>query len=304
MALAALRIAIDNSPVDAENGVISGCILAQSNRLATFSGPDGNPVEVMVTPALIDSLLNLASVQARLDAYWTHDRLNPENSAKDPIHDSVGVWSNFRKNENGDLVADISLEPSGHRERILWKAQNDKRGIMTSLVFNYQGGRNDAVATQIISGDFVRFGAATTALLSAHKPNTMTPDEIKTIACEAAKAALAEHIESTKESTAALSKANEEIVALKTQIAKLSEDSEANTKKIIESEIVAAEARFTAIVGQSGPVNHAAKEAKDFDSLITAQLSAGAVNQGRAIAAAAKINPEAYAKWVAAKQTK
>lgn len=182
MALATFRIAIDNSPVDAEKGVISGCILAQSGKLATFSGSDGKAIEVMVTPSLIDSLLNLANTQARLDAYWTHDRLNPENADKDPIHDSVGVWQNFRKNENGDLIADAALEPSQYREKILWKAQNDKRGIMTSLVFNYRGGRDDAIATEILSGDFVRFGAATTALLSQHKPNNnMTQKEIEEI---------------------------------------------------------------------------------------------------------------------------
>jgi hypothetical protein len=324
MALATFRIAFENSPVDAEKGIISGCILAEANKLATFSGPDGKPIEVMVTPALIDSLLNLANSQARLDAYWTHDRLNPENADKDPIHDSVGVWQNFRTNEKGDLIADAALEPSAYREKILWKAQNDKRGIMTSLVFNYRGGRNDAVATEIISGDFVRFGAATTALLSQHKPNNnnMTKEEIENIV-SAKFSALSKEMEAkmaeveievgeedkvgeTEEMPAVMKTFRRLANSSKRQTAALSaklsavEKENAELKAQISNAGDVALAKFTSTLGKGQFQVQATKTAEnDPETAILSAiktLPAGQNTRAHAKAHLARTNPELYAK--------
>lgn len=176
MPLAALQIALPSADqVDPEKGIVRGCKLATANVTAVFAGKDGKPVSLKMTPTLIDDLFGLAQKQGRLDAYWTHDRLNDGNEDADFLHDSVGVWKNFAKDADGNLIADAVLEPSQYRDRILWKAQNDPAGIMTSLVFDYTGDPSNARARSIDSGDFVRFAAANTALLSAYtSPTTKT----------------------------------------------------------------------------------------------------------------------------------
>lgn len=197
MALAALKISIPGI-VDETKGIIPGCRMAEVGKLAVFAGEDGEAKEFIVTPKMIDALAELGQQKGRLDAFWTHDRLNPENSGNDALHSSVGMWKNFRKDETGNLIADAHLAPTEYRERIMWHALNDPEGIMTSLVFSYTGGREDAYPTNLQSGDFVKRGAATTALLSAY-PNkpTETPmtaadkEEINGLITKAVTAALA-----------------------------------------------------------------------------------------------------------------
>lgn len=273
MPLAAFRISVTGKDnVDKENHVVKGCRLAEKDRLAVFNGKDGQPVELMVSGSLIDDLLGLATTAGRLDAYWTHDRLNADNT-KDSLHDSIGVWRNFSKDDSGNLVADLQLEPTQYRERVMWKAENDPQGIMSSLVFDYTGGRDDAKAQSLFSGDLVRFGAATTALLSAYKqPTNMTPEEIKSTVDEAVKAALAAHIEANKPADVTAEAAAIEAAAGVKDEDKLPEDEKLNPaicaavrigraqlrsfkaelKTVEESSAVLAEAKFTAKLGTLG----------------------------------------------------
>ena len=273
MPLAAFRISVSGKDnVDKENHVVKGCRLAEKDRLAVFNGSDGKPVELMVSGSLIDDLLGLATSAGRLDAYWTHDRLNADNS-KDALHDSIGVWRNFAKDESGNLVADLHLGPTEYRDRVLWSAETDPQGIMSSLVFDYTGGRDDAKAQSLFSGDLVRFGAATTALLSAYQqPKTMTPEEIKSTVDEAVKAALAAHIEANKPADVTAEAAAIEAAAGVTDADKLPEDEKlapaicaavrigraqlrsfkAEIEAVKESSAVLAEAKVTAKLGALG----------------------------------------------------
>jgi len=168
--------------IDSENGVVRGCRLAEVNRVAVFAGKDGKPCEINIRPELIDQLLNFAKADGRLDAYWTHDRLSKQN--RDPLHDKVGVWENFRKDESGNFIADLKLAPTQYREQVLWTAKEDPKGIMTSLVFEYTGGKENATALGLSSADLVDKGAATTALLSAYEaggPDTISDTASKTM---------------------------------------------------------------------------------------------------------------------------
>lgn len=237
MPQAALKIAITpESEIDATLGVVRSCRLAEVGRLAVFAGKDGKPKELNITPGVIDALLSLSQKQGRLDAFWTHDRMN--NGGADELHDMIGVWRHFSKDESGNLIADLQLAPSDYRDRILWAAQNDPQGMMTSLVFKYEGGKDDAKPTAIFSGDIVRFGAATTALLSAYsetQPDTdMTPEEIKALVAEGiraalaapeTRAALAAHNPVEKPDTAALA-------AAETEAGVLPEDRKADDSKL------------------------------------------------------------------------
>lgn len=286
MPLAAFRISVTGKDnVDKENHVVKGCRLAEKDRLAVFNGKDGKPVELMVSGSLIDDLLGLATTAGRLDAYWTHDRLNADNT-KDSLHDSIGVWRNFAKDESGNLIADLQLEPTQYRERVMWKAENDPQGIMSSLVFDYTGGRDDAKAQSLFSGDLVRFGAATTALLSAYQqPNTMTEEQIKSTVDEMVKAALAAYIEATKPADVSAEAAAIEAAAGVTDADKLPEDEKlapaicsairigraqlrafkAEIEAVKESSAVLAEAKVTAKLGTLGtfvPVGTKQEQAK------------------------------------------
>ena len=147
-----------------DGDTIFGCQLARLGKLARFANPHtGKTEELLCTPKLVDSLLALCSEDQRLSAHWTHKWIE----GNEGIDSSVATWRNFRKDDGGNLVADAFLWPTPHKEAILHAALNDPQGIMVSMVFNYEGGKNDAVATGVMAGDFVGKGAMTTALLAA-----------------------------------------------------------------------------------------------------------------------------------------
>ncbi len=147
-----------------DGDTIFGCQLARLGKLARFANPDtGKTEELLCTANLVDSLLALCSEDQRLSAHWTHKWLE----GNEGIDSRVATWRNFRKDEGGNLVADAFLWPTPHKEAILHAAKNDPTGIMVSMVFNYEGGRDDAKATGVMAGDFVGKGAMTTALLAA-----------------------------------------------------------------------------------------------------------------------------------------
>lgn len=152
------------SNVDMEKGIVTGCRLAEVGKMATFAGLDGNATSIKITPALVDSLLALCSEDNRLSAHWTHDWTM---GAQDAIVSRVATWRNFRKDCEGNLIADAFTWPGEHRDAILHAAENDPDGMMVSMVFDYTGGENNPIAQSVAAADFVAKGAATTALCSA-----------------------------------------------------------------------------------------------------------------------------------------
>jgi hypothetical protein len=168
---AILRYQIPSGNVDRENFVVKGCQLSKVGKLAVYMDGKGERKEMLITPRLIDSLLSLWHNKERGDAHWGHDWLDTD---RDPINFKVATWRNFRKDDEGNLVADAFLWPSEHREAILNAAENDPQGMMVSQVFDHDGGRDDAIATRVFAADFVSEGAATTALLSAKLTASLT----------------------------------------------------------------------------------------------------------------------------------
>ncbi len=176
--VAALQASL-KSVAKVDGDVIYGCQLARLGKLARFANPEtGKTEELLCTPKLIDSLLALCSEDERLSAHWTHKWLE----GNEGIDSRVATWRNFRKDDAGNFVGDAFLWPTPHKEAILHAAQNDPTGIMVSMVFNYEGGRDDAEATGVMAGDFVGKGAMTTALLAAlsadDSTTTKTPMDI------------------------------------------------------------------------------------------------------------------------------
>jgi len=318
---AAFQISIPKDAIDADKGFIPACKLAQVNRLATFAGKDGKPVEILITPGLIDGLLGLGQKQGRLDAFWTHDRLSDENQ-KDHLHDYVAVWKNFRKDETGDLIADAQLAPTPYKDRIMWSAMNDPEGMMVSMVFDYTGGRNDAKPTAICSGDFVKLGAATSALLSAYPNQTdtdMTKEEIQAIVKEAITAALATFKPAAVKSEDDMTEADATAIMTAAGVTDADQTAEdkgkppgvramlavgrANKRQlaaVAEEAGMKAEAAFTAklgakvkeVIGTGG--NDKTKD--EFEAAVQAQLAAGAPNRARAVFRVQKDKPDLYAK--------
>lgn len=159
-----------------DGDTIFGCQLARLGKLARFANPHtGKTEELLCTPKLVDSLLALCSEDQRLSAHWTHKWIE----GNEGIDSRVATWRNFRKDDGGNLVADAFLWPTPHKDAILHAALNDPQGIMVSMVFNYEGGKNDAVATGVMAGDFVGKGAMTTALLAALSSEEARADDGK-----------------------------------------------------------------------------------------------------------------------------
>lgn len=171
-----------NSKVDRDNGIVFGCRIADVNSLAVFADDKGRAREVLITPRVVDSLLALWKKKERGDGHWSHDWII--NGDDDAIKSRVATWRNFRKDTEGNLIADAHLWPSAHKEAILHAAENDPEGMMVSQVFDYNGGRDDAMPTRVRAADFVGHGAATTALLSKlssteEKTMKITIDDLK-----------------------------------------------------------------------------------------------------------------------------
>lgn len=327
--IATLQTNISTDSIDETNGIIPGCRLCEVNRVARFRDGEGKSKSLEMTPSLVDGLLSLAVQEGRLDAYWTHDRLK---GSSDHINDSIGMWSNFRKDDSGNLIADLNLEPSAYREKILWKASKDKKGIMTSLVFDYKGGEKDAVALNIFSGDLVRFGAATTGLLSQDKTqnNTMEPKEFAAAlvaalstpeVATALKAVLAADKPEDKplvsdEDCAAMEKDagvtdadrkpedKDKPAFLRAQLAcnranaRLAKDRDA-------SAVIAAKASLAAEIGKGGKIVNLGegqnKDGETFEQAKLAALAAGCKSESHAIAFVAAHKPELYNTFMGAK---
>lgn len=167
-----------DSKVDREKGIVFGVQLAKLGKKATFRDLDGKKVSIDITPRVVDGLLALFSAEEQITSHWTHNWIE---SGDDGLLSKVASFRNFRKDDNGDLLADAFLWPTTHKEAIMHAAENDPTGMMVSTVFDYTGGEKDAVPTRVQAADFVEAGAATVALcakLSADDSTTNSTMDI------------------------------------------------------------------------------------------------------------------------------
>lgn len=318
MATAALSLELPSKPnIDREKGIVRDCILAENGKLAVFKGTDGKAKKLLMTPALIASLMALFSASGQTTAHWTHDWIE---SGKDGLTSKVATFRNFTTNEAGHLVADAHLWPTDKREAILHAAENDPAGMMISTVFDYNGGENDAIASRVHAADFVEVGASTTALLAKlsetqPKPNTMTDEELAKIAAmidEKIAAAMKPATDEAEMATAA------EADAGVTEADKKPEDEakpaamraalrihRATTRQTLAAlaanqgeTVKLAEAQFTKALG-SGKFSIQADE-KDKDEVkaaLAGYITAGAKNEAVAILRLAKDKPELFNRF-------
>jgi hypothetical protein len=318
MATAALSLELPSKPnIDREKGIVRDCILAENGKLAVFKGTDGKAKKLLMTPALIASLMALFSASGQTTAHWTHDWIE---SGKDGLTSKVATFRNFTTNEAGHLVADAHLWPTDKREAILHAAENDPAGMMISTVFDYNGGENDAIASRVHAADFVEVGASTTALLAKlsetqPKPNTMTDEELAKIAAmidEKIAAAMKPATDEAEMATAAEAdagvtdadkkpedEAKPAAMRAALRIARATNRITLAALATAKDETVKlAEAQFTKALG-SGKFSIQADE-KDKDEVkaaLAGYITAGAKNEAVAILRLAKDKPELFNRF-------
>jgi hypothetical protein len=282
MPVASLSLGLpEKANIDHENGIVRDVILAEKGKLAEFKGTDGKAKRLMMTPALIASLMALFTADGEASSHWTHDWIE---SGKDGLLSKVATFRDFKTNNDGHLIADAHLWPTEHKPTILHAAKNNPKGMMISTVFDYDGGENDAIAKRVHAADFVEVGASTTALLAklaklsettTHTQSPMFTDEQKAELSEmissGIQAALAE-ANKPEDKTAELAEADaaekeagvtdadkkpedeKKPAALRAalRIARATERKALSALKEYEKNDVAAQAKFTAMLGRSG----------------------------------------------------
>lgn len=294
------------SNVDMEKGIVTGCRLAEVGKMATFAGLDGKATSIKITPALVDSLLVLCSEDNRLSAHWTHDWTM---GAQDAIVSRVATWRNFRKDGEGNLIADAFTWPGEHRDAILHAAENDPDGMMVSMVFDYTGGENNPIAQSVAAADFVAKGAATTALCSAvlsaltkNKTAKMADPVVDPNAPPADKTApvapfTPEQVDAINQMIqAALNPPQMDDASAPAMFAAIRKEVAA---RFGESETKIATLAQAAVVRQIGGTavlenlsRQSVVTANPLETAVTAQLAAGAPTRGVAIARALRDKPE------------
>lgn len=272
------------SPI--EGRVIVGAKLLENNRDVTYSGADGKPVSFRTNDGLLDGLINHAgnrSIPAHLTHQWTDGK-------NDALLSRVGAFKNFRRSDSGDLVGDFHAMPGADGDKMLWLAEHDPEHAALSVVFEWNpikaNGVTYAVPLDFKSADFVASGAGVTAMLSANLTETdMTKEEIQALVTESVTAALKSYKPEgyiTKEDAdkavqAALASHKPELTdAQKNEIALLS------TAKAVEQ------------IGKTPFLTSFEKAGDEFESAITAQLSAGAKDRPTAILRLANDKPAIY----------
>jgi hypothetical protein len=168
--------------IDKEAGVIKGIKVMELGVEACFKGADGKPWRTKITPQHIDALLGFAGNRT-MPAHFTHE-WHAAEANKQADADSVelaarcGAWKNFRKDEQGNAVADAYLRNDEHREEILFAAEHDPENLMASAVFSYDPQDKTAMPTSFRCVDFVPVGAAVTALFSEADSTQKQPMDI------------------------------------------------------------------------------------------------------------------------------
>lgn len=168
------RVSPSAGSIDKDNGIIRGVKLMELGKLARFAGEDGKHREVKITEQHISVLLGYAGNRA-LPIHKTHEWFDSQDK---PDADSVelgariGALKQFRKDDNGDLIADAFFKIGEERDSMLWSAEHNPEDVMFSAVFNYQKDDPNCLPVNFRCADVVPVGAATTALFSE---STLTP---------------------------------------------------------------------------------------------------------------------------------
>jgi len=321
MPVASLSLGLpEEANIDHENGIVRDVILAEKGKLAEFKGTDGKAKRLMMTPALIASLMALFSADGEASSHWTHDWIE---SGKDGLHSKVATFRDFKTNGEGHLIADAYLWPTEHKPTILHAAKNNPKGMMISTVFDYEGDENNAIAKRVHAADFVEVGASTTALLAKlSKLSETTTHNTQPMFTDEQKAALSEMISSGVKAALAESKpvaedeamcAAAETEAGVTEADKKPEDEtkpaairaalrihRATTRQTQSAlaasqgeTLVKAEAKFTAALGSGKFSIQADKQNDELEAALGAYTATGC-NRSTAILRLAKDKPQVY----------
>lgn len=183
---AILRNATSGAPViDTENGILRGVKLMERGKVATFEGPDGAPKSVTITDRHIDALLAHAGNRS-IPIHETHEWFNAQgesNADSVEMNARIGALKAFRKDGQGDLIADAYFKEGTKRNDILWGAENNPEDNCFSVVFSYDKSDAQCIPQNFRAADLVPAGAATTALFSESNPTNMpiTLDDLREV---------------------------------------------------------------------------------------------------------------------------
>lgn len=325
MQVAVFKSQIGNPIIDERNGIISGVRIATLGAVSEAKAGQGRGL--VMDDEAITALFNLAKEKGdKVPAFFTHDWYDSDD---DGLGHDAGVYRNFRRDENRNLIADFNAFDTSHKAGIFSRAKTDPDGIATSPLFHYDfrnGDKSRCTPTEFVSCDFVKRGAINKALFSQNQNPNMTIDEllamladpqIKTAlqsiidshddgkASEGNDAELAEYEAASgvtdedkkpeDDTKPAIMRAHVRVSrAIKRQTATLKADKLA----ILAEAKVQAEASQTAILGR-GPLlkqgGAAIDSANDPESFIAAQIADGkAKTRGHAIALMGRQKPELY----------
>jgi len=210
-ATAFFRVSPSQAAIDAENGILKGVKLMEVGKLATFADDEGKPKSVTITDAHISALLAHAGNRA-IPIHQTHEWFNAqgkENADSVELSARIGALKSFRKDENGDLIADAYFKAGKERDDIIWAAQHNPEDSMFSAVFNYAKNDPNCIPQNFRAADVVPCGAATTALFSADNTNNNKSMDISELIAalddpkvkEALKAIIKSHKDASEEVT-------------------------------------------------------------------------------------------------------
>ncbi len=135
-------------------------------KTAHFAADDGTHKSVKITDAHIEALLSHAGNRA-ITSHLTHDWFSAQGTDKaDTVEMGarIGALKKFRRDENGDLIADAYLKDGEDRRDICFSAEHTPDDLMLSAVFSYRKDDPQCLPIDFRAVDFVPTGAAVTAL--------------------------------------------------------------------------------------------------------------------------------------------
>lgn len=324
---AILRSASGVASVDAEAGVIRGVKLMELGKLARFAGEEGKPKQVTITSDHISALLAHAGNKA-IPIHDTHEWFDAQGTASaDSVEKNarIGALKSFRRDDAGNLIADAHLNKAKPAALdLLWGAENNPEDNCFSVVFSYLKDDPNCIPQNFRAGDVVPSGAATTALFSEDQTQP-TMDISELIAAlddpkvkTALKAILKSH-EDAPDASADTAAAAMESDAGVTDADKKPDDEQkpalmraalrcerarnrkfADQKTTLLSEVdTKVKASETALLGRGKflDANTDGDAAKDGETFIASQITAGCPNRATAIARMAKDKPLLYATF-------
>ena len=174
MPLATFQTSFSQSAIETEAGIIRGVNVMQLGKLAKFAAikDDGTKLhkEVVISDAHISALMSHAGNRS-IPVHLTHAAANEK---ADGLSTKAGALKTFRKDENGNLVADLHLVPGEIRDLAFWHAQNDPENMMLSAVYSFLPEDALCIPQDFQAADLVEKGAGVTALLADDSQNQPT----------------------------------------------------------------------------------------------------------------------------------